>query len=70
VTEILTLFFATRAGIRTSARSTAPFGTASILSGTLPYHPPEGGSAASVSGLSPGTFLVQLHSTSPRLGVV
>ena len=38
MTEILTLFFATRAGIRTSARSTTPSGIASTLSGTLPYH--------------------------------
>ena len=38
MTEILTLFFATYAGIRTSVRSTTPYGIASALNGTLPYH--------------------------------
>ena len=38
MTEILTLFFATYAGIRTSVRSTTPYGIASTLDGTLPYH--------------------------------
>ena len=35
---ILTMLLATHAGIRTSAPSTAPSGTASLAGGTLPYH--------------------------------
>ena len=36
---ILTMLLATHAGIRTSAPSTAPYGTASLAGGTLPYRP-------------------------------
>ena len=36
--EILTPFIVTQACIFTSCRSTNPFGMASALTGTLPYH--------------------------------
>jgi len=51
---ILTMLLATHAGIRTSAPSTAPYGTASTASRTLPYHCAlTTQSAASVVALAP-----------------
>jgi hypothetical protein len=51
------MLLATHAGIRSSAPSTAPPGTASLAGGTLPYHvddaPASPPSAASVVALAP-----------------
>ncbi len=60
-------FYATHTGILTSCRSTRVRTQASLLTGTLPYHVACTTSAASVVGLSPGTFSARDHWTSELL---
>ena len=67
VSWILTRIVATHAGILTSQRSTSAHASGFTALATLPYHSPDGESAASVVDFSPVTFSAQDPSTSELL---